>query len=140
MNLQKIDIGQLNMLWEVSDGNPSLKHEIEIEFQNRITSNTNFSREYFFDICKIKNHAITVSFIPTSDAFRVYGPQMTIDIILSDEETKEIIKNYSAKPPVQTSGFIKARVLVNGKLTGEQIIKAAEIGFHTKDIFETLHI
>ena len=69
MNLHEIETGQVVMLWQASDGNPLLKQQIEQELQNRISNNSNFSREYFFDICKMKNHAITVSFIPTSDAF-----------------------------------------------------------------------
>jgi len=140
LNLHEIEIGQLVMLWQVSDGNPLLKQQIETELQNRIANNSNFSREYFFEICKIKNHAITVSFIPTSDSYEIYEPHLTIDIILNDEEMQEQIKNYSAKPPIQTNGLIKAKVLVKDNLTSGQITKAAETGFHTRDIFETLHV
>lgn len=140
MNLKEIETGQLVILWQASDGNPLLKQQVEAELQNRIANNSNFSREYFFEICKVKNHAITVSFIPTSEAYKNYGPHLTIDIILTDEELQEQIKNYSAKPPVQTSGQLKAKVLVKDNLSQEQITRAAEVGFHIRDVFETLHV
>jgi hypothetical protein len=140
MSLKEIETEQLVMLWQASDGNPLLKQQIESEFQNRIANNSNFSREYFFEICKVKKHAITVSFIPTSDSYNNYGPHLTIDIILTDEELQEQIRNYSAKPPLHTSGQIKAKVLIKDNLSKQQITRAAEVGFHTKDVFEVLHV
>lgn len=136
MDILKIDIGQLIMLWQASDGNPELKQQIEIEFQNRIATNSNFSLEYCFQICIIEKHAITIYFIPTSEAYKRYGSDLTIDMLLSDEETQNLMKSYSAK--TQTTGIVKGKVLVTGNLTKEQIAQAASIGFHTGDISEML--
>ncbi len=140
MNLQEMELSQLVMLWQAAGGNPQFKLLIEAELQNRIQGNANFSREYFFDICKIKNHAVTVLFIPTSKAYELYGPNLTIDILLTEEEMQEMFKNYSAKPSVNTTGTIKAKILVKNNLSKEQIENAENIGFHTSEIFETLHV
>jgi hypothetical protein len=134
------DTQTLITLWQASDGNPALKQQLETELQNRIANNTNFCREDFFQICKVKNHAVTVSFIPSSESYRNYGPHLTVDMILSEEELVELLKNYSANPPIPTRGMIKAKVLVKDGLTNEQIQRAADVGFHTNDVFEILHV
>lgn len=140
MNLQEMELTHLVILWKASSGNPQIKNQIEAELKMRIQINTNFSREYFFEICKIKNHGIGVNFIPTSKSYELYGANLTIDIILSEEEMLEMMKNWSSKPSVNTSGIIKAKILVTDNLSQEQIANAANIGFHTSDIFETLHV
>jgi hypothetical protein len=140
MNFQEMELSHLIMLWQASDGNPPIKAMIEAELQKRIATNTNFSREYFFEICKLNHHAITVSFIPTSKAYELYGPNLTIDILLTEDEMQEMIKNYSSKPSVNTTGNIKAKILVKDNLTPEQIENAKNIGFDTSEIFEILHV
>ncbi len=140
MELEKFDLHRLTILWQASNSNLELRKLIEAELKRRIVGNTNFSRECLFQICKMQNHAITISFIPTTDAYRNYGAHVTVDIILSDEEIEEMIQNYSAKPPINTSGQVKAKVLVTDSLTQEQIKGLETIGFHTREILETLHI
>jgi hypothetical protein len=140
MNISTIDLGGLVTLWKVSDGNPPLKLELENELQQRISQNFNFSREAFFEISKVKNHAIGVSFIPTSDAFREYGENVTIDMLLTDDEMKEMIINYSSKPPVNSQGWIRCKVLVKDGLNDDQIKALETTGFHTRDVFEILHL
>lgn len=140
MNFQEMKLSHLVMLWQASGGNLPIKTLIETELQKRIQTNTDFSREYFFDICKMKNHAITVSFIPTSKAYKLYGSNLTIKILLTDDEMEEIIQNYSSKPPIYTAGTLKATILVKDKLTQEQIENAEVFGFHTSDIFETFYV
>ena len=126
-------------MWQASIRNQDLRHVIEQEPQARVLTNTNFSREYFFGICKMRNHAITVSFIPTSDAYNNYGQHITIDIILDETEMTEMIKNCSSKPPINTVWQIKAKVLVTDGFTAAQIDRLKNIGFHTSEILETLH-
>jgi hypothetical protein len=139
MNLQELELTHLVTLLEAAGGNALLRSQIESELHNRIQNNTNYSREYFFDISKIKNHAITVSFIPTSKSFGMYGPSLTIDIVLTDEEMQEMTKNYSSNPPINTAGIIKAKILVKDNLSDEQIANASDVGFHTNEVFEILH-
>jgi hypothetical protein len=88
----------------------------------------------------MRNHAITVSFIPTSDAFNNYGQHITIDILLDEIEMTEMIKNYSSKPPINTSGQLKAKALVTDNLTAEQLDRLMNIGFHTSEVLETLNL
>jgi len=140
MNLQDLDAHRLTILWQASGGNPELKVIIENELQKRIATNTNFSREYLFKVSKIQNHAITISFIPTTDSYNEYGANVTIDLLLSNRELEEFLKNYSANPPMNTSGQLRAKALVKDKLTEDQISRLKNIGFHTNEILEVLHL
>lgn len=140
MNLQELDVHRLTILWQASGGNPKLKDLIEIEIQKRISNNLNFSREYLFQISKIQNHAITISFIPTTDSFNEYGANVTIDLLLNDSEMEELLKNYSANPSINTSGQLRAKALVNDKLKENQASRLENIGFNTNEILEVLHI
>ena len=136
MDLKKFDLQRLTILWQCSDSNVELKNLIEDELKIRIQNNTNFSREYLFDVSKIQNHAITVKFIPTTDAYVAYGADVTVDLLLSDAEMVELLENFSAKPPLNTIGQIKARALVTDNMTEEQIAQLEEVGFHTTEILE----
>ena len=140
MNLQNLDIHRLTILWQASSGNLELKAFIENELQKRIATNKNFSREYLFKVSKIQNHAITISFIPTTDSFIEYGSNITIELLLNDSEIEELMKNYSANPPINTSGQLRAKALVKDKLNEGQILRIENIGFHTNEILEVLHL
>ena len=140
MDLKQFDLNGLTILWQASSSNQLLRNLIEIELQLRIASNKNFSREFIFQVCKIGNHAITISFIPTSESYNSYGDNITIDMLLDENEMSEMTMNYSAKPPLKTYGQVKAKVLVKDKLSAEQIELLATVGFNTRDILETLHL
>jgi hypothetical protein len=140
MNLLELDVHRLTILWQASGGNPQLKALIETELQNRIVLNKNFSLEYLFKVSKVQNHAITISFIPTTDSYNEYGANVTIDLLLSDSEMKELLKNFSANPPINTFGQIRAKALVKDNLTENQISRLENIGFHTNEILEVLHL
>lgn len=111
MNIHEMDIKTLMIIWETSHRNLFLKNQIEIELQKRIPNNNIFYREYFFNICKIKDHAITVFFLPTSNAFKNYGKNISIDVIYSDEEINELVRNYRSEPSIKTFGMIRAKIL-----------------------------
>jgi hypothetical protein len=51
-----------------------------------------------------------------------------------------MIKNYSSKPPINTSGQLKAKALVTDNLTAEQLDRLMNIGFHTSEVLETLNL
>ena len=140
MNLQEIDVHRLTILWQASGGNPELKVIIEKELQKRIATNTNFSREYLFKLSKIQNHAITISFIPTTDSYNEYGANVTVDLLLSDIEMEELLRNYSSNPPINTNGQLRAKALVKDKLNENQLSRLENIGFHTSEILEVLHL
>ena len=140
MKLHELDVHRLTILWQASVENPQLKEDIEIELQKRIASNKNFSREYLFEVSKVKNHAITISFIPTTDSYYEYGENVTIELLLNEGEMKELHKNYFASTPINTSGQLKAIALVKDKLTENQLSRLEDIGFHTKEILEVSHL
>lgn len=140
MNFQNMDLGHLILLWQTSDGNPELKQQIEIELQNRISNNSNFSREFIFDVTRVRNRACGIEFIPTSEAYRRYGASIVMEMLLTEAEFAEMYSNRFAEPPINTQGIVKARILVNGNLNAEQIESIANTGFHTRDIFETSQV
>ncbi len=137
MDILQMELGALINLWECSDHNLILKKGIEIELQKRIHRNSKFCREYFFLNCKLQNHSMNVSFIPSSEAYKNFGPNLTMDIILSEEEMQEQFNNYRAIPPIQTTGFIRAKIIIKDNFSAVQINMAADSGFHTRDVFET---
>jgi len=140
MDLKTLDLNGLTILWQASGGNPELKALIESELKIRTETNTNFSREYFFKVSKIQNHAITISFIPTTDSYNEYGANVTIDLFLTDSEMEELLKNYSSNPPINTGGQMRAKALVKDNLTENQLSRLENIGFQTKEILEVLHL
>lgn len=96
--------------------------------------------QIFQKVSKIQNHAITISFIPTTDSYNEYGANVTIDLLLSNSEMEEFLKNYSANPPMNSSGQLRAKALVKDKLTEDQISRLENIGVHTIEILEVLHL
>lgn len=140
MELKTFDLNRLTILWQASGGNPELKALIESELKIRTEGNTKFSREYLFKISKIQKHAITISFIPTTDSYNEYGANLTIDLLLSDSEIEELLKNYSENPPINSSGQLRAKALVKDKLNEDQVSRLENIGFQTNEILEVLHL
>ncbi|GAI62096.1 unnamed protein product, partial [marine sediment metagenome] len=98
MNLKHFNLDGLSTLWMASSENPNLREAIEIELQSHISNNKNFSREFIFQICKIFNHALGVTFIPSSEAYNDYGSNVVIDLLLTDDELIELVKNYTSDP------------------------------------------
>lgn len=140
MNLKEYDLTKLAILWDASEHNLDLRNLIEKELKQRIQNNENFSREYLFKICKIEEHAITISFIPTTEAYKKYGPHITIDIILEEEEKNEISQNYNSEPSTNSYGRMKAKALVTNDMSEKQIKDLRNKGFHTNEILEVLHL
>ena len=140
MEINKFDNNGLTILWQAAINDKSLRDSIENEIQKRIVANNRFSREYLFQVSKIQKHAITVSFFPTTDSFNFYGANVTIDLLLDDNELEELSNNYSSNPPINTQGQLKAKALINDNLSKEQIERLENIGFKTNEILEILHL
>ncbi|RNI22616.1 hypothetical protein [Rufibacter latericius] len=140
MDLQNFDLNALTILLNASTRNPELKSAIESEIQRRMAENNKYSREYIFQVSMMQKHAIQVYFIPTTDAYKKYGEYVTVEMILSDEEIGEMVKNISSKPPINTSGQVKAKVLSSFDLSEEQIKLLETEGFHTSEILKTQHL
>jgi len=69
-----------------------------------------------------------------------YGSNVTVDLLLNDSDREELLKNYSANPPINTSRQLRAKALVKDKLNEDQISRLENIGFHTNEILEVLHL
>jgi len=134
--MEKMNLDQLTILWEASNGNLGLKENVEAEIQKRIASNRQYSREYLFQKSILERHSIGVNFLPTTDSYKYYGHNITIEISLDESEFIEISTNFSSKPPINTEGRLKASLLVNENLNVSQIERLRTIGFHTNEILE----
>ena len=138
MNLKDYDLKSLSMLYKASSANPVLKDAINNELRLRIATNTNFTREFFFNLCYVRNKAVGINFNPASDAFKAYGENITVSVVFTEEEAAELIRNISKNPPVNTQGVLKAKVLVKGNLSEGQVDKILNEGFKTQEIIEIL--
>jgi hypothetical protein len=134
--MEKLNLSELTIYWQASGENLVLKSSIEAEIQKRIPSNRKYSREFLFQKSILERHSVGVIFLPTTDSFKYYGHNITIEISLDEFEFKEISTNYSSKPPINTAGHLKAKLLVNDNFNEDQIERLRTIGFHTNEILE----
>ena len=105
--------------------------KIEHELAKYIQNNHNLSKEEFF--LKYINRTINISFIPTSDAYKRYGDNITISVRINTD-AENIIKSYCAN---EKCSF--GRIIVNATsptLAKDKLAELAEIGFNTQDIAE----
>ena len=82
---------------------------------------------------KYINRTINISFIPTSDAYKRYGDNITISVRINTD-AENIIKSYCAN---EKCSF--GRIIVNATsptLAKDKLAELAEIGFNTQDIAE----
>ena len=134
--MEKLNLSELTIYWEASDENLVLKSSIESEMQKRIASNRQYSREFLFKKSIVEKHSIGIIFLPTTESYKYYGQNITIEILLDESEFKVIYTNYSSKPPINTEGRLKAKLLVKDNLNESQIERLRTIGFHTNEILE----
>jgi len=140
MEFKEMNISQLSALWEVSEGNVVIRNAIENELEVRRANNNSFSIEYIYKVCKKQNHAMNVTFIPASEAYKSFGKHITMDILVTEEEALVIYEHMYATPPINTYGYVKAKSLISNELTNEQAEELAYRGFHTGDIAEVWHL
>lgn len=138
MDLRNYDLKGLSILWDTSVLNPALRLSIEIELKSRISINQGFTIEFLFQHCIMRNHAINVSFIPTSNAYASYGREVTVNILFDDIEKEKLLMRVLKEPNIQTFGQVRAKALLPEKLTIEQIEQLENVGFQTNEILEIL--
>ncbi|MDC0584452.1 hypothetical protein OAO55_01845 [Bacteroidales bacterium] len=102
--------------------------------------NENFSKEYLFELSKVKNHAIGITFKRNSSAYNRYGSDIVVDLEFEDDEFESLTRNYTSAPPVNTHGKMKAKALVTKNLTEGQIESLKDEGFDTSDISAVRHV
>lgn len=131
MNLKDFNIEGLSTFWEASGCEQSLKMQIATELEHKIISNTSFSKEYLFNLFEIQKTSIVVEFIPTTESYKNYGSNVCIDLLLTEIEKIELLRNMSNDPPINTNGQIRAK-MIDINLSEKQNNK--EIVFHTNEI------
>ena len=133
MKLEKLDTETLGDMYIGLENNPELANAIEVELENRIAINTNYSREYLFRESIINRRALGIHFIPTTESFNNYGSSITVAVSAS-ENLEALLENYSANPPLNTFGNIRLTVLVENNLSQEQIEALNNEGIDTSHI------
>ncbi len=130
LNLKSADLNQLSIMWRVSGRNPEMKTAIETELQLRLINNEYCSREYLLNVKTISNKVLSVSFVPTSNAFNLYGEFVTVlELKYSEELMFELFSNLRANPMKNTFGEVEAEILDDDSPKMRK-----QITFSTKDI------
>jgi hypothetical protein len=133
MKLENLDTETLGDMYIGLENNPELANAIEVELENRIAINTNYSREHLFRESIINRHALGIHFIPTTESFNNYGSSITV-AVSENENLEALLENYAANPPLNTFGNIRLRVLVENNLSQEQIEAIDNEGIDTSHI------
>lgn len=133
MKLENLDTETLGDMYIGLENNPELADAIQVELENRIAINTNYSREHLFRESIINNHALGIHFIPTTESFDNYGSSITA-AVSANENLQALLENYAANPQLNTFGNIRLRVLVENNLSQEQIEAIENEGIDTSHI------
>lgn len=140
MVLSQWETNALVTLWQASDGNLTVKEQIEAELKKRAAKNEAFAKEDLFLVNIVRKHVLTLNFIPGTESYLQYGPSITINLKLSEEEILLLQANLSNKPPKRTFGSMPAKPGITGQLNKEQADLLGTAGFNTGDIYEILHL
>lgn len=83
------------ILWESLPAGNLLKEELENFFKQYILQNQKFSREDIYRIVKQHNHACGLNFIPTSEAYKMFGRSLTLTDMLFDrlEDEEKLLRS-----------------------------------------------
>ena len=91
MKISRLDV--LTACWHAAQHNSDYSNigKIEHELAKYIQNNHNLSKEEFF--LKYINRTINISFIPTSDAYKRYGDNITISVRINTDAENIINSN-----------------------------------------------
>lgn len=138
MNFKECDINKLVILWQANDSNPEIRIKIEEILNDRIVQNQTFSREFIFDKLFIGKKPLLISFIPTSVSFKKFGQNIVVEENYNENEIIELLNNFREKPPKNTFGIVKAKLLITEEFSEEQIESLKLNGFHTNEILSII--
>jgi len=130
-NLNNQSIANLYLIWEVTKEGSFERECIEKEFQLRVKTNEKYSREEIINLSRL--HAIGINFIPSTKSFLIYGKQIVIEALVSEDELIKIKSNMAQE---KTYGYVKAKSLVPKMLSEAQEDRLEKIGFHTSEILD----
>ena len=77
------------ILWEIAVSENLPKEELEDFFRHYISQNQAFSQEDIYRIVKQRNRACGLNFIPTSEAYKMFGRSLTLTDMLFDRPEDE---------------------------------------------------
>ena len=132
MDLLNQTLDSLYIIWEGTEEGSTERERVEKELQYRVKTNKKYSIEDIFYFSR--RHAIGIYFIPSTESFSIYGKQIIVEPIISEEDLSKIINNHTNN--IKTYGYVKAKSLVTQMLSKEQIDKLEKIGFQTCEVFE----
>lgn len=132
MNLLEMTTDRLATMWLVSDRNPELKIALNQELQNRIGTNTSFSREFFFGWKMQGGKVMNIYFIPGSESYLVHGQYITaLEFQFDGEDAATLAMNCAAEPPTNTQGQVSVDILATNEEKNQKIVS-----FSTKDVMK----
>jgi len=137
MELENLDIATLGDMYLGLENNLELKNALEVELHNRIDNNTNFSREHLVRESIVNRRALEIQFIPTTESYNNYGRNIIV-VVSENEDLEGLLQNFASKPPINTFGNIRLRVLIENNLTQELIEALYYDGIDTSHISQIL--
>ena len=140
MELNDMDLEMLIQLYQTDGLDEALRAEVSQELQVRTANNQQFSREYLFRTSIVQNHALGLNFIPTTEAYSNYGPNITVAVSEDNNDLELLAQNLHRTPPVNTYGNIRLRLLVQNNLSKDQADSLENIGIDTSHIASVYHL
>ncbi|HIW87666.1 MAG TPA: hypothetical protein IAC47_05270 [Candidatus Onthomorpha intestinigallinarum] len=84
------------VLWEAALSKNLPAGELEDYFTRYISQNKKVSKEDIYRVVKQRNHACGLNFIPTSEAYKMFGQSLTLtDMVFDKQEDEEALLRSS---------------------------------------------
>lgn len=122
------------ILWEIAVRKNLPKEELEDFFKHYISQNQAFSQEDIYRIVKQRNRACGLNFIPTSEAYKMFGRSLTLTDMLFDRLEDEENLLRSSLNGERHFGIIKGSS--TDELTSEQRAYLQKSGIDISNIYE----
>lgn len=135
--VQPTELTQMIYLWESTKANNLPTEELDRYFQNYIKTNTAFSKEDLYRIVKLQNHACGLKFIPTSEAYKVFGQALAVTEFIFDNTEEELSLSSFTHNNERHFGIMKFKSIDD--LTPEQKSYMEKKGVNTSDMYEISH-
>lgn len=121
-------------LWEIAVSENLPKEELERFFKEYISQNQKFSIEDIYRVVKQRNHACGLNFIPTSEAYKMFGHSLTLTDMIFDKQGDEEDLLRSSLNGEKHFGVIKGYSTDN--INHEQRDYLQKKGIYTSNIYQ----
>lgn len=122
------------ILWEIAVAENLPREELEKYFKWYMSQNQMFSIEDIYRIVKLHNHACALKFIPTSEAYKIFGQSLTLTDMYFDGQKEDEALLQSTLKGERHIGIIKGSSTDN--INQEQSDYLQNKGIKTSDIYE----